>query len=287
MVTIKKLTFEEFAAALMPDIQKAAEENGNPEIRRETIDKLTGSYESISVYDKDRSMGICINLNDLYEKYEDGATLENLVHLINENLAHAASGVSLEEIEDYDEMKDKLFIRVSNAAANAHVLKNVPHLLYEEFAITAHLAVEIREESLSSALVTDQLLEVYGISKDQLFEDAKKNSVRLFPPAIFECGLDEEHCLCALTNQQKINGAAVMFYEGMFEELSDSFDCDLLVIPSSIHEMILVPYKEKDQVDFYRHVLHDANRSCVTQGEALSENIYLIMRDEKILKRAQ
>lgn len=286
MVTNKKLTFEEFTAALMPDIRKAAEESGNPEIRRETIDKLTGSYESISVYDKERSMGICINLNDLFEKYEDGATLENLADLIRENLAHAKNCISLEEIEDYEEMKDKLFIRVSNANANAHVLKNVPHLIYEEFAITAHLAVEVREESLSSALVTDQLLAVYGIRKEQLFADAKKNSVRLFPPAIFECGMDEEHCLCALTNEQKINGAAVMFYEGMLEELSDSFDCDLLVIPSSIHEMILVPYRQADQIDFYRHVLHDANRSCVNEGEALSENIYLIMRDEKILKRA-
>lgn len=82
MVTNKKLTFEEFTAALMPDIRKEAEESGNPEIRRETIDKLTGSYESISVYDKERSMGICINLNDLFEKYEDGASLENLTDLI-------------------------------------------------------------------------------------------------------------------------------------------------------------------------------------------------------------
>ena len=55
--------------------------------------------------------------------------------------------------------------------------------------------------------------------------------------------LDDPWCsnLYVLTNKSRINGAAGIMYEGVLKKLADKLESDMYILPSSIHEVIILP----------------------------------------------
>ena len=56
-----------------------------------------------------------------------------------------------------------------------------------------------------------------------------------------DLGMEESSIpLYALTNKEKIFGASAMLYSEKVKELADKLHSDLLIIPSSLHETLLI-----------------------------------------------
>lgn len=47
--------------------------------------------------------------------------------------------------------------------------------------------------------------------------------------------------LMVLTNDKGLNGAAAMFYPGQLDQVADGFHSDFFVLPSSVHEVLILP----------------------------------------------
>ncbi len=77
-----------------------------------------------------------------------------------------------------------------------------------------------------------------------------------------------------LTNRQKMNGAACMFYSGVLEDFGKKLGRDFYLLPSSVHEVILVPADETVSKEALWEIVTDINRTQVAEEEILADSVY-------------
>uniref|UniRef100_UPI003AB47B09 DUF5688 family protein n=1 Tax=Blautia sp. TaxID=1955243 RepID=UPI003AB47B09 len=163
----------------------------NAEVSTMECHKLNRAYTGLMVRKEGEMLTPTINLNRLYEAYkaQPGVTMETVCRKIADIVIEAPIQVDLKAILNYEDVKDKLFIRVSSAEANKEVLEIVPHQLKEDLAITYHVAVGKNQDGLSSMLITNEMMKEYGVTQEQIHEDAMKSSPRVMVPEVstMEC----------------------------------------------------------------------------------------------------
>ena len=80
------------------------------------------------------------------------------------------------------------------------------------------------------------------------------------------------------TNTMKLNGAGTILYTGLLQEFADRVGSDVFILPSSIHEMILIPANEYCDVDYLKDMVRTVNATEVAPEEILSDNVYYYNR---------
>ncbi|MGN1023070.1 MAG: DUF5688 family protein [Lachnospiraceae bacterium] len=130
-----------------------------------------------------------------------------------------------------------------------------------------------------------------GLSIPELFRQSLKNMIRHMPPRgeNLACLVGEKEAdqgLIVLTNRANLYGAAVVFYPGLLKSLSDVVGGSFYLIPSSVHEMILLPGENLlVPVAEVNEMIRDINRSDVAPKDILSETLYRYdpARDEIVI----
>ena len=84
--------------------------------------------------------------------------------------------------------------------------------------------------------------------------------------------------LYVLTNKEKIFGASAMLYSEKIKDLADKLHSDLLIIPSSVHETLLL--SDGREYDSYREMVRAVNTTQVDPEEILSFNLYRYNREK-------
>ena len=163
----------------------------NAEVSTMECQKLNRAYTGLMVRKEGEMLTPTINLNQLYEAYkaQPGVTMETVCRKIADIVIEEPIQVDLKAILNYEDVKDKLFIRVSSAEANKEVLEIVPHQLKEDLAITYHVAVGKNQDGLSSMLITNEMMKEYGVTQEQIHEDAMKSSPRVMVPEVSSIGV--------------------------------------------------------------------------------------------------
>ena len=88
-----------------------------------------------------------------------------------------------------------------------------------------------------------------------------------------------------LTNRIKRFGATVMLYADPLELAAEQLKGDFYVLPSSIHELLLIS-TQYGSPDAFRAMVKEVNQEFADREEEktwLSDNIYLYKRDSKKL----
>ena len=81
-----------------------------------------------------------------------------------------------------------------------------------------------------------------------------------------------------VTNEAKTYGAATLLYDDMMKTIASVMEQDFYILPSSIHETIIVPMENGDTQNLLDMVYH-INRTAVANDEVLSDNIYVYHRE--------
>ena len=87
-----------------------------------------------------------------------------------------------------------------------------------------------------------------------------------------------------LTNQYKIYGATTMLYPGILKKISDKLDSDLVLIPSSIHEFLVLPRTIHDDIPTLNSFINEVNSTEVTDEEILSDHVYIYSRKKQAVE---
>ena len=85
--------------------------------------------------------------------------------------------------------------------------------------------------------------------------------------------------LYVLTNRERMFGASAMLYSEKIKELADELHLDLLILPSSLHELLLLPDDGTQENDFYRQMVRTVNETQVDPEEILSFSLYRYSRE--------
>ena len=175
----KRLTFGEFVDEVRRSIKDYLPEKfADAEVHVDQFQKLNTAYLGMQVKREDQMVVPNINLNGMYAQYqEQGHTMAAMLTMIAQQVQMAPE-IRTDWLKDYSQVKDHLFIRVSDAKENEGVLKNAPHKEVDGLAVSYHIAIEGMQ---ASTPVTYQMMEMYGVTAEQLHADALESTQKLYP----------------------------------------------------------------------------------------------------------
>ena len=84
-----------------------------------------------------------------------------------------------------------------------------------------------------------------------------------------------------LINQDFFNGAVILLFPDLLEEFALEAGGDLVILPSSVNELICLPRREDTDYGCLRSIVRAVNDTCVSAGEKLSDSIYVYLQEEK------
>lgn len=302
---MEKMSYEEFKAWAADDIRAwLPPEYADADVSIHRMEKLGLAYDGMTVVRSGQRAAAAVNLTAFYDMYQEGKTTGDIIHEMADVAVMQAPQMEYSVFSDYEVAKDYLFIRVANKEANADVLAGMPHKEVEDLAITYHVLVNHDQNGIASAPVTDDLLRHYGVTAEQLHEDAIANSQRMLPaqldsmqnmlfgmmtPEASDTLRDEPYpgsTMLVLTNNVQLNGAAALFYPGVMDQTAERLGGDFIVLPSSTHEVIMIPADGMTDFRSLEQMVKDINRSQVAPEERLSDHVYHYDAQERLFERA-
>lgn len=253
-------------------------------------------YDGLVILDPMFNISPTIYLNPYYHRYLDGVSLEDIYEDIlqtyQENLPNKDFDISF--FQDFEKARERIVMKLVNAEKNQKLLELVPHILIYDLAIVFQCCVTDFMHEHASILIYNNHLELWKVNVDDLYEVAKENSPTVLPPCldnlhdIFEhitnesLSFLEEMNICILTNRLKIHGATCMVYPGLLKEIADIYEDDVVILPSSIHELLVFPkgsLPEDYTLEYLNAMVQDINETQLSDSETLSDHVYCYQRD--------
>lgn len=211
-------------------------------------------------------------------------------------------------ISDYEAVRDRICFKLINAEKNKELLKDVPYLPFMDLAIVFYILVDLCADGNATALVRNNMISVWGNPAiDDIYDIAKCNTQRLFRghvasmmevmtgiiaendnvapelvDAFFSMDVYEDNFMpmFVATNMSKINGATVILYDGLLKKFAEKVGGDFYILPSSLHEVILLPATGDMDVDYLIDMVRTVNATEVAPEEVLSDSVYKYIADE-------
>ena len=200
--------------------------------------------------------------------------------------------------EWFERMKERIVYALERMEGNEEALKHIPWEPYLDMAIVFYL-VETPGGETNYRVISNHDLEVWKVSKEEIFQIARENTPRLGIPllltpedAVGENKEGEEESLkdmegyllkhtqmgvsaFVLTNQYGFYGASVILYDGLLERIAWAWRDDVLVIPSSINEVMIVPACGSTKtIQQWREIVKEMNQEEPENEMALSDSVY-------------
>lgn len=251
--------------------------------------------DGICLHKHGETLSPTVYLNTFYEQYLEGRPLKSIlgeiISTLNNDVPKLEVPASL--YDDYDAVKPQIIFRIVNYEKNKEQLKDCPYLPFCDLAITFRWLVHADAYGIASSLITNRELELWNVTVEELYKVASHNTQRLFPCCIqpmqdllAEYLQDDEELqhiydstpssfqIYILTNKNRINGSTCMIYDHVLADFAAQQGCDIYIIPSSIHEVLLIPACYGIEEQSLLELVHDANRTVVNITDILSDSIY-------------
>ena len=208
-------------------------------------------------------------------------------------------------LKDYEKVKPRLSVRMCDPEKNPEYLKDKPYTAYGELAATYRIRIMAEEEMTGSAAVTNDMLQTWGITKDQLHQDTVQAESVRNPAGLYRMddilfASEQRNLLEAgeplqagslpvyvLTNQDKTDGAGVIVQDGVLEKVGGLMGADFYMLPSSIHEVLILPDDGGMDIKELQKMVREVNATQVAPDEVLSDKVQYYDRAAKTLGRKQ
>lgn len=272
------MDYLQFREAVLNNIRRyLPEAYQNCELKTEVIYKVNETMEALTIMPKDgKGVSPMLYLDQFYSHYQSGATLDGILSMIAEEYIKGLVPISyVQAMADHKEEKRNIIYELINTEKNKDLLKRVPHREYLNLSIIYRIMMDLPDGSFNSAIITNNLAESMQLREDELYELASENTKHRLELRI--SGIPD--VIYMLSNEKKAMGAAVILYPGVLESVAEGFQSDVFVLPSSIHEVMIVRDMGQSVSDLKQTVLR-VNGSFVDRDEYLSESVYLYKRAE-------
>ncbi len=258
--------------------------------------------QGITITKKNVNISPTIYLEEFYKQYQNGRSIEEIIKKID----HVYHEVRYEEsfdvqtIQKYENLKDKIMFKLINREKNKKLLETVPYIDYQDLVLVFYVLLDVRKGGSATILITESMRKMWGVSSDELYEIAQRNGRRLMPATLLPIGevikeLFAEYSeveesveevtgeMYVLTNEIRNLGAAVIAYDHVLEMIAEKLQTSFYVLPSSIHEVILVCNGENIRREELDKTIQEVNETQVEQEEILGNHAYYYDRVSKAL----
>lgn len=276
--------------ALIPMLPKEAD------IRSEKIQKNNGFAPwALIIQTPTQNIFPTIYLDDYYERAKRGDSLDIIYKdILDTYNAHKIEGmIDTSCLSEFEKIKDKIALRLVNKKKNKALFSEVPHINFLDMALVPSIIFNNDTDFYAGSLIKKSNLKEWKISEDVLFSWAKENTRRVLPgkiSSIYEflgdmVGNIIEPCECdrnymhIFTNERRTHGAVCMTYKDMLSEFAEKMESDIFILPSSIHEIMLIADDGNSSLEDYSELVKEVNETQVDIPEVLSDHAYLFKRD--------
>lgn len=298
------LSREEFFESVIEEIKCRIPEDYRSEIDvnvREVIKTNDEIFHGVTLVTSENGCVPTIYLEDCYEAYQRGASVEELAEFILlESAKVYMNAKNLDEVSfKYEDIQDKLIVQLVDSEKNKERLKK---LVYEPvgngFVMIPYVVVQSGDEGRLRTAVTEDMAQEFGYDRNLVMKKAFENTVEQCEPVFMKISdmfslpnlLSENTFvkedvkpaqrseMYILTNKIKLDGATVLFYPGMMEHVSEILEDDYYVLPSSLHETIIVPKKSNLTLKMLQEMVKEVNEEAVEPKDILSDKVLLYNR---------
>ena len=201
-------------------------------------------------------------------------------------------GFNETDYTDIDKVKDKIIFELVNYEKNEKRLLDRPYIKIMDLAVIfAFVATDLGRD-FGVVHITNEIAKQFGLTRDEIWEFAKVNTPKLLKADIMpmssfvydeKADNEEMYIIC---NRKKTSGAGVILYDRILEELSSELESDLYILPSSVHETIVIRADKNKDVYALQEMVKNINNTVVSAEDILSDKVYCYYRNSKKLEIA-
>ena len=252
-----------------------------------------------------------VYLDGAYEAFVHGAPYEELLHRVVDTFQIEASTREMNTgfLQDFETVKEGLFIRVSDSKSNREWLQDKVYHEDGDLAYSYHCRVDVLPDMYTTLPVTPTLLEVWGVTAEEVRGIAENNlrkepvvfhqiydvimsmASKLEPDNLYEIPqIDLSHhldSLYMLKTESDFYGARVLMRDDVMEEIGRRFGENYYILPSSQHEVILLPISCELESDILENMVKEINQMEVEPGDRLSDTLFFYDREGQRIMAAK
>lgn len=286
------MNYREFIAAVRKELMKRLPDGVSVHVLN--VSKNNGvTMKALAVRRGEENLCPMISLEPCYQMAVSGRPLDGIVdEIISLASLRPSRAVSSRIFFDFTEASERIAYRLVSTAANADLLKQVPHREFLDFSLIYYLSIAFDGSRRGSCVICNQHLKGWGVTESQLYRAAASNTPKMLPPVSIpiekvlssaiigsEQKTDAAAGLTVLTNRDNLYGDAVVLYPGFLRNTARLFGCDLFLLPSSIHEFLALPVTAGISGVECRRIVISVNRTAVEEEDVLSDHVYRYVRD--------
>lgn len=238
----------------------------------------------LSIRNANENIAPIIYLEEYYERYLAGEAVEDLSACLLKTKRELTKPPlwNYGALLDFEKVKNQIVYRLVNLERNKELLKEVPHLPMLDFAIIFYVSIPAEAAENCSVLIKNGHMNIWKLPISVLYETAKRNTKNIYP-WVFRPLSDylEDYFdvlpyspLWVLTNVMGINGATALLYPGMPKRIYEKLEQKYFLLPSSVHEFLVVPDDGEISADSLKKIVREVNETQIEAEEYLSDNIY-------------
>ena len=308
------LDYEEFKQEVVNDIKDYLSDRFiNADVSIIEVTKNNDVHlDGLQIKHEDSNIAPTIYLNNFYGKYEQSGDLEGIMTEIADIRERSDFDLPIDvsDMSNLDKVRDHIDCRVLGTENNQEYLRDKPHkTVAEDLAVVYSVRLGGAADGIMNAVVTDQMLDKWGISVDELHDIAISNTERLSPvefvsmremlmdmmlpgdpDAVHDLDMfipDEAPQMYVLTNHDKVFGAKEILNQEVMDKIADKLHGDFIVLPSSVHEVLILPDAEHIDRAALEDMVQTVNQNELDPKDILSNNVYCYDSKECELVRAE
>lgn len=230
-----------------------------------------------------------IYLDSYYQDYLAGSSLGQIQDTILECCEDLdlSGQFDADFFADYRKVRPTVVYKLIHYEKNRELLKRIPHVPFLDLAVVFYCLLPDTPVGNATVLIYNSHMEYWNISCGELYRDAKHNTPRLLPAEIktmsqvlfelsdgLDCPEEDQIPMYVLTNSRRALGAACILYDKILMYCAQWLGCGYYLLPSSVHEMILIPKEAVTNERELTAMVRDINQTQVRRTEVLSDQIY-------------
>lgn len=292
------MEMESFAENVKECVKERLGEGYSVTVRK--VDKNNGvAYTGLCVTKDDASMSPVVYMNGYYDTYKKGNTTpadaaDHVADICRRN-RHT---VNMKRFLDYKDVRGSIVYKLINTDKNRELLEDLPHMEFLDLSIVFQCLMENEEIGTATILIHNAHLKLWGVSVEELYRAAEENTPKLRGYEIksmkemlceimqrektdkkSDCGVFMEDLesgipMYVLSNRHKTDGAVCILYPNLLKDFSYALGSGFYIIPSSVHEVLLLPAENTDNREEFREIIREVNDTQLMEEEILSYSLY-------------
>lgn len=239
----------------------------------------------------------------LFEDYQAGKPLEKILQALSHTVEKSLPKVPIvtketvtQTLSNYESARHHLSIRLCDPDLNQELLENSVHSKVSDFEAIYQLKFAMPDERVGYSTITPAMLDTWGVSMETLQKDLATCTWAEYPilsplgntisyltsglplPNLLETGepiqmSDDMLPIFVLSNDHAMQGASLITLPDLLDQIGDIVQDDFYILPSSLHEVIIVPQNTQMSLDELSEMVHSINESQVGAEELLSDKV--------------